>query len=148
MSFLENGDRYVVDAPIVVKWILNEPYSDMARGIAVPGRTVLAPDVILSHIGTILRTRVSSAELEKQEADEILRVVGLMPLQLFETWSLAADALEIERRIRCAMPSCIYLALALQEDAIYVTSSRELYTSVQDTALAEHTAWIGNLALR
>ena len=145
MTLIENTDRYVVDASIVVKWILPESHSDRARTVARPGNSVLAPDVILSQIGMNLRTRVRLGELLEEEAHDILRVVGLMPLQLHRTWSLAPEALEIERRIRCAMPACIHLALALREDAVYVTGSRDLYCSVQDSTLCEHIEWIGNL---
>jgi predicted nucleic acid-binding protein len=68
-----------------------------------------------------------------------------MPLQLHKTWSLAEDALDIERRLRCKMPDCIHLALAMREDAVYVTGDRDLYRSVQDSALAFNIEWIGNL---
>jgi len=145
VTLLENTNRYVVDAAIVVKWILPESRYDRARTVARSGNSVLAPDVILSQIGMNLRTRVRLGELSEEEAHDILRVVGLMPLQLHRTWSLAPEALEIERRIRCPMPACIHLALALREDAVYITGSRDLYNSVQDSTLGEHIEWLGNL---
>jgi len=147
VTLLENAGRYVVDAAMVVKWILPESHSQRARTVAQPGNVVLAPDVILSQIGMNLRTRVRIGELTEEEADDILRIVGLMPLQLHRTWSLAPEALEIERRLRCSMPACIHIALALREDAVFVTSSRDLYCSVQDSTLGEHIEWIGNLVV-
>lgn len=147
MSAIERIDRFVVDAPIVLKWIFPEPRWSTARRILSADISVLAPDVILSHIGTLLSTHVRIGDLADHEADEVLRVVGLMPLQLHKTWSLATDALEIERRIRCSMPACVYLALALREDAVYLTANRELYKCVQDSGLAANIEWLGNLAL-
>lgn len=147
MTRFENGDRFVVDAPIVLKWILPEPYCEAARRIVAPGHTVLAPDVILSQIGLNLSTRVRMGELRDHEADEILRVVGLMPIHLHRTWSLAPEALDIEGRIRCDMPACIHLALAVREEAVYVTSNFELYRAVVDSAFEPYIEWIGNSAL-
>jgi predicted nucleic acid-binding protein len=134
--------KVVVDASIVSKWFVPERYSEEARRLLTGGYEILVPDLMFDEFTAILRTHIAAGRASSDEADEIRDALRKMPLESHGTWSLAEAALDIERRIPRAIYQCIHLALAVQQQAVLVTSDRKLYKSVRGNSLAAHVCWI------
>jgi predicted nucleic acid-binding protein len=132
----------VVDASIIMKWFFTEPYSDAARRLVGGKYRILAPDLIYTEIGAILKKRVDASELNDLEATAIVQGLEAMPLQIYHTWSLAPLALDVEKRLQHAVAHCIHLALAIKQDAIFVTADHDFYNFVQDSSLRKHVRWV------
>jgi len=61
------GPGIIVDAKVVVKWLITEPDSAKARMVPV-GRELLAPDLMLLECASICWKRVRIGEMNAAEA--------------------------------------------------------------------------------
>jgi len=138
--------RFVVDAAVVAKWFVSEPYSEAARRIVDGHCDVVVPDLVFSELGSILQRRVTSAEMSDPEALSILQVLAKMPLQVHRTWPLGPIALELQRSLDCGVYDCIHIALALRESAVLITADRSLYEMLRATPLDRYIRWITDMA--
>ncbi|MGO8673588.1 MAG: type II toxin-antitoxin system VapC family toxin [Capsulimonadaceae bacterium] len=134
--------KAVVDASIVAKWLLPEPYSTPARRLLSGGFDIHIPDLAFSELGMMLKKRISGGEMSENEAAEILLVLRHMPLQIHRTWTLAGPALDVERLLQRSIYQCLHLALAVREGAILVTSDKSLYQAAVRRSLGANVCWV------
>lgn len=112
----------VPDASVVVKWLLEEPGSEVAMALAElwadRGARVVVPVLLWCEVGNVLHRRTLEGKLTATQARRA--VDGLRQLQL-ETRSeqaLMPRALELAWQLR--LPSvydAVYLAIAENEEA-------------------------------
>jgi predicted nucleic acid-binding protein len=121
---------YVVDASVVVKWVVNEPGTPQAL-VLLSGYNLAAPDLILAECANIFWKKVRRGELTVEEARFAALMIEGSDLQLREMLPIWLLAIELATRIDHPAYDCLYLALALKEQLQFVTADDSLVRKLQ-----------------
>lgn len=116
----------VIDASIAVKWLLDEPKSDVARKLAGSGEALVAPELILAEVGNALWRKYAQGIIPSRQAiaalerlpDTFNKLVSLAPLRM--------SAIELALELQHPIYDCFYLALAERERAPLITADERL----------------------
>lgn len=135
----------VVDASVALKWLLPEPDSVDAEGVASGNHVLIAPTLVIAESCNAVWKRLRTGEVA---ADHAQLVVARLPMffdALVADANLAPMAMTIARALDHPVYDCFYLALAEKEAAALVTADRRLVERVratpwQDRVVALH-AW-------
>jgi len=122
--------RLVLDASVVIKWLLPEEGRPQALAYRTRYRNgdleLIAPHLLVAEIGNVLWKRVRRGELSPHEAqtafDRFLRDAP----QLVGSPLVAARALELANRHGRTVYDCLYLSLALSEGCDLITADQRL----------------------
>ena len=92
----------VVDASVVIKWMVEEVGSDEAAALLKAGRTLCAPDLLVAECANILWKKVRLDELKLDEADSMANLIQRAAIEMVPMRSLMAaasrSAAELRRR--------------------------------------------------
>ncbi len=135
--------RFVVDASVAVKLLVDEPDSDAARGLAASGRELHAPRLMASEVANALWRKARAGQIERADAGAALAWLPDMPVRWNDDETVSADALRLALALDHAVYDCVYLALAHRIGATVVTADRRFVTAVAPT---EHVETVMTLA--
>jgi predicted nucleic acid-binding protein len=127
--------KYVLDASVGIKWVMNEIDSANARQLRDDFRSqihdLIAPDSFLLEAAHAL----SKAGRRGIVTDATRLWVELMvdSPQLFSSVTLMLRALAIANQARIGVYDCLYVALAEREGCELVTADARLINSLQPT---------------
>jgi predicted nucleic acid-binding protein len=127
--------RYVLDASIGIKWVMNEVDSAVARRLRDDFRNqiheLIAPDSFLLEAAHAL----TKAERRGIVPDATKLWVELMAdsPQLSPSLPLMLRALRIATRARIGVYDCLYVALAEREGCELITADARLLNSLRPT---------------
>ena len=136
--------RFIVDASVGAKWLLEEIHSDAARRLLIGGHELLVPDLVYTEIANALWQRTRRGEMVEQEALTALQALAATSWTVFSAWPLVVPALEIACRVGLAVYDSVYLALAVQEQAVMITADQKLHKAVQGSALSPYLIWVAD----
>lgn len=115
---------FVVDASVVVKWVLHEPDSDAALEL---GRyRLLAPDLLDTECASVLWKVARRGGLSAAEAAERLEVIGEAGIERLPGAALLPGALRHALRLGHPVYDCLYLEAAILTGLPLVTTDRRL----------------------
>ena len=134
--------RWVVDAGVVVKWYLHEPFSLDALRLARRENDLLVPDLIYSQVGAVLWKRVKANELRREDAQRIISNLRRLPLITFASADLAPAAMEIATATARSFNESLYFALAMRENTQLVTGDHRWYGLVMTGPMKNHVKWL------
>lgn len=115
----------VVDASIVVKWVVEEDSTPEALVLRQKAR-LIAPDLLVAECANILWKKVQKGELLKAEAIVAARLLQGAELELLPMRSLFEAATRMSIEIDHPAYDCVYLVLALQRKCQFVTADERL----------------------
>jgi predicted nucleic acid-binding protein len=120
----------VVDASVACKWYLDEPDSDKARKLVEAGNDpLIAPDLILAEVGSVLWKRRLKNEITQAQAEEaVWHLPGV--LQIVPSKELLVRALEMAVMLRHPIYDCFYAAAAERWDARLITDDRRFFAAL------------------
>jgi predicted nucleic acid-binding protein len=128
----------VVDASVVLQWLLAEPSTGSTEILEAHlngGEPLIAPELLNYEVGNVLLTKL---RLTSDDASELFG--SFLDLRI-ETYSLGADeyraSLELARRYRLTVYDASYLALALALDVRLITADKKLATRAAPLKLIE-----------
>lgn len=125
----------VVDASVVIKWVVDEPDAVVAREIALDGAQLIAPSHLMAEVGRGLLRSKRAGILSVADAERALRglqkIVALEPLE-----RLALLAFTIADNASVTIYDALYVALAEQADDVLVTADRRLCDGLKSTPWA------------
>ena len=113
----------VLDASVVLKWLLNEDGADRARAL-IGSDSLIAPDFLLLECANVLGVKERRGLLPAEVAPDALRGLRDGPIRLQPSAPLALDALALSLSLGHSAYDCLYLALALAEQATVVTADQ------------------------
>jgi predicted nucleic acid-binding protein len=116
----------VLDASAVAKLLIEEPGSDVVRGIVATEPHRLAPELLVAEVGNMLWRRMRNGTTPVAAADRLMRAVPRAVTSLEALAPLSQDALEIALRHNHPIYDCFYVALARRESSALVTADRRL----------------------
>ena len=137
----------VLDASVAAKWFLprvGEPLADQALALLrryVGGDVQLAvPDLFWAEFGHVLWKSVRARRLSEKSARAALKDLLSCGLPTVGASELVDDALAIALATGRTLYDAMYLALAVQRDAAFITADERLVN-----ALATHwpVKWLG-----
>ncbi len=120
--------KIVVDASVVVKWVVDEPESKEAAELLE--EELLSPSLWVAEAANALWKLVYRRELTSTQAAQRFAALLIAPVA---TTPLEADvpkALELSSELRHPVYDCTYLAAALREDALLVTSDHRFHATL------------------
>jgi predicted nucleic acid-binding protein len=121
---------YVLDSSVAVKWALPEPGTPEALALRDAARNqiheLIAPDVFASEVAHTLTKAERRKIIPVGEAlTHVMDILQAGPtLQSF--LPLLPRAIEISSASRIAITDCLFVALAEQENCMYVTADAKL----------------------
>ncbi len=132
----------VVDASVGVKWVLREDFTEAARRLLQPEHQLIAPELIWPEVGNVFWKRQRRGDIDEQQAAELLRSFGQVPIQIASMPSLIARSLTIALETGRTIYDCTYLALAEASNCQLVTADRRFYNALQGTPYAGIVLWV------
>jgi predicted nucleic acid-binding protein len=130
MPGVETVSGAVVDASVAVKWVVDEPDSQMAAALLERPIGWIAPRLMLVEAAATLRRKVVQREIRATSAaaslGALLGAVREGAIQLVEDEQLVDTALLLAIELGHKVPDCVYLALAEREGCSLCTADRPL----------------------
>lgn len=114
-------NRYVVDASLAIKWVVEE--EGTAEALTVLGNARLsAPSLLIAECANILWKKVRRSELSGEEAMICARVLEQAEVELLPTQHLLGSATALAVELDHPAYDCLYLALASERNWQFVTA--------------------------
>ncbi len=136
----------VVDASVVIKWLLPEMHAAPARRVLTKGIELLAPDLLWAELGNVLWKRVRAGEITANDARDLLQDFKRFPIIATSSVVLVDLALSIATRFNIVVYDGLYLALAISQHCRIVTADRRLYNSLKGGPLEPAILWVEDFA--
>jgi predicted nucleic acid-binding protein len=135
----------VVDASTVAKWFFPEEFSSQARRLLSPRRTLIAPDLIWSELGSIVWKRVRRGDISAREATELSADLVRIPVVVVPTQPLFAGALELAILTDRTVYDCMYLALAIERRCRLITADQRFTNALASSPLSKHIGHVSKI---
>jgi predicted nucleic acid-binding protein len=134
--------RIVVDASVAVKWVVNEPRTEAA--LALRDEELIAPALWLAEAANALWRHVRLGELNRNQALARLSELQTAPVASLPIEPHVAKALELATEAGHPVYDCVYLALALHQQARVVTDDRRFLAAAGRLNLGERVRLLGS----
>ncbi len=150
--------KVVVDASVVVKWLLPEEHHTEARALLqLVGRVeelspLIAPEILIAEVGHALRRQVNRSVLTPNDAEYLFgEILPEFPIDYYflrndmrysRVGHLADDAMRIGNLYQFSFYDSIYIALALQVGEYFATADRKLFDRLSSTGLQIQPIWV------
>jgi predicted nucleic acid-binding protein len=135
---------YVVDASVVVKWLIPEEHSAEAVRL-LEEHELIAPDLVLPEVGNIFWKMQRRGEMDPEEALSALETLTPPPFVMHPSEKLLPSAYLLAAHHDRTVYDSLYLALAVASETRMVTADRKLVNALTRTELSDHLLWIGDL---
>ena len=139
----------VVDANIAIKWVLQEPDSDIAQALLDEwidkGTVILAPALLAYEITNSLYRKARKGDITFEKARQGIRKILLTGLELnfTEDSGLSIKAMELADRFNLpATYDAYYLALAERERCEFWTADTRMWNAVR--GMFAWVRWMGD----
>ncbi|MYB52605.1 MAG: type II toxin-antitoxin system VapC family toxin [Acidobacteriia bacterium] len=122
---------YVVDASIVVKWLVQEQWSDKASRLLEAEATLIAPELLFAEVCNALWAAHRRRDIGPQDLADAIDALKAAPIGVpFSTRELAASSTRLAVDLDHPVYDCFYLALAIQEQYRVVTADGRFHRKV------------------
>ena len=136
----------IVDASIVIKWLVAEDDSDAALLIRTEN-DIAAPDLLLIECRNALLNKLRRNELQLAEAQNAERAIQAMGIDVFSSTPLLPRAFAIALDLTVPIYDCIYLAAAIATDRKLITADRRFAAVVAKSAVGYERIELLNTAV-
>lgn len=136
----------VIDASVVAAALFQEAHAEPASALLTGGDTLHAPDLLHAEVANVIWKRYGRGEITAEEAHELATDMLSLPLWIAPSAPLVESALELALRTGRTAYDCMYVALAVQQDAIMFTADQRLVNALDGGPLGPHVRWIGDQA--
>ena len=120
----------VIDASVLVKCLITEPNSAIARREVAAASRLVAPDFILIEIASIAAKKVRRGDIPKAFGAQVIDEAEIMLGELVPSAPLIREAFNLSASHGVSVYDGLYLALAMQRDSVVLTADLRLMTRV------------------
>ncbi|MDZ4655090.1 MAG: type II toxin-antitoxin system VapC family toxin [Coriobacteriia bacterium] len=131
----------VFDASVLVKLVAEEPGTDAAARAYKAADTVIAPSWARIECAQALWKKVRRGEWDSGQALRALAALDRAEMRIIDANSLTPAALSLACHVNHSVYDCVYLALAVENDATLVTADRRLF-AIATTVIGERAVLI------
>lgn len=137
----------VVDASVATKWLLREVDSDAATVLLSDVATLRAPEIVRVEVAAALTKHVVADLVDA--GDALLRLARLDRIfdDIVPNDHLLADGVALAAELGHHLFDCLYLALALRDDARLVTADIAFTKKAAAAGHAASVVLLGDFAL-
>ena len=135
--------RFVVDASVAVKWLVEEPDSDAAQKLVASGEDLHAPRLMASEVASALWRKARQGQIDRADAGAALAWLPDLPVRWNDDETVSADAVRLALALDHPVYDCVYLALAHRIGAVMLTADIRF---VEALAPTEHGRSVLTLA--
>jgi len=129
--------RIVVDASVVVKWLVPEDQS--LKAVVLRDRFELAaPDLIHAEIVNILWKKARRGEISDTDASDGLKALRQADILLQRSEELAEQTFRLSRLIDHPAYDCFYLCTAVHMSTVLVTADERM---LRKLSMSPHAEW-------
>lgn len=129
-------ETLVIDASIAVKWVVEEEGTEAALGLRSAFR-FLAPELLVAECANILWKKVQRRELLSDEAIMASRLLERAGIDFVPMRGMLEQATDLAIALSHPAYDCVYLAVARQRKARFVTADQRLLRVVSERASDE-----------
>ena len=123
---------YVVDASVVVKWLVTEELSDEAASLLQGERTLAAPELVFAEVSNSLWAMCRRGDIGTVDFTDATQALRSAPVVVPHPMrQLIASAARLSVDLDHPVYDCFYLALALLEQYPMVTADRRFHDKVR-----------------
>jgi|SRR3972149_5142522 len=133
----------VVDASVAAKWFFPEEHSEAALRLISRRYQLIAPDLLAAEFGNLTWNRIRRRELTDEDGALLILDFLRLPVTLISSSPLLPSALDLALDTGSTVYDCLYLALALNRDAVLITADERFVNTLADSLLAKHIRLIG-----
>jgi predicted nucleic acid-binding protein len=130
--------KLTLDTSVALKLVLDEPGTAAARALAESDAQLIAPDLIHAEMANALWANALSKRITSDFAQTLVSSWQPFFDEFYPAASLAEHALEIAFALNHPIYDCLFLALAVREDAILITADAKFVKLVGGTSFARH----------
>ncbi len=134
---------FVVDASVGIKWFVPEVLSPAALAFRNAGHDFHVPAFFDVEITNIVWKKLQRGELNRQDADDIVKQLPTLPLVRHSESSLLAPALDLADHSQRTVYDCLYLALAQEIGGVMMTADQRLVNALAATSWAANIQYLG-----
>jgi len=120
---------YVVDASVVIKWVVGEP--ETALALALRQHRLSAPDILVAECANILWKKVRRSELTGDQAVFAARLLDRADIELVPARGLMEAATSLAVALDHPAYDCLYLSLAERSGRPLVTADTRLLNKLR-----------------
>ena len=136
----------VVDASVAVKWFILEERHELARRLVEPGVSRCSPDFLQVEVANVLSRKLRGGLISEPHCKTALAVLdGLV--SLVPTGRHIERAFDLSMRLHHALYDCIYVAVAEERNATFVTDDEKFGRKCLDAGLAKRVTTLRSLYL-
>lgn len=131
--------RFVVDASVAIKWVVQEEGTDEALAV-LQACPLASPDLLVAECSNVLWKKARRGELDADEAVLASRLLRRADVEILPTRHLWDKATRLAIDLDQPAYDCIYLALALENGWQFITADerfRRKLTRHDDGRLAD-----------
>ena len=123
---------YVVDASIVVKWLVQEEWSCEASCLLEAEVSLMAPEILFAEAANALWAMRRRGDIDDEDLADATAALKAAPITVpLSMRQLAASAVRLAVDLDHPVYDCFYLALAVQEQYPVVTADARFYEKVR-----------------
>ena len=123
---------WVVDASVVVKWLVNENFSEEAAALLDDGSTCVAPALVFAEVANALWAMRRRGDITANDLAEAVDTLQAAPLSVpVSMLQLSAAASRLATDLDHPVYDCFYLALAVQTQYTMVTADVRFHENVR-----------------
>jgi predicted nucleic acid-binding protein len=117
---------WIVDASVAAKWFFDEDLTEKARALIGTDRALIAPDLILPEVCSVVWKRVLKREATVEQAHAVAKALPEILSLIVPSAEVLTKALQLSIELRHSIYDSMYLALAESRDIVFVTADRKL----------------------
>ena len=122
----------MVDASVVVKWLVDEVHSEEAAALLSGGTTVIAPALVFAEAANALWAMRRRGDISPDDLVDAVEALRAAPVAIpVPTLQLTAVAARLAVDLDHPIYDCFYLALAVQTQYPVVTADTRFHDKVR-----------------
>jgi predicted nucleic acid-binding protein len=132
----------VFDASVLLRPVLGEPGWQESERVFAAAKVAHAPDWVLAECANALWKATIRGAITTTTALDRLRGISRLDIELHEGAGLLPAALSLAADLRHPVYDCLYIALAIAEDADLVTADARMRDTAEAAGLGERVVWV------
>jgi len=136
----------VVDAGVLVKLFVEEPFTTEAELLVEDRFQLHGPELLLAEFGNILWKKCRFEDLDESTAMSAIESLPDYEVRIHSNENILEPAFIGATQTGQSVYDWIYLALAISLNCRFVTADRKFFLGMRNTRFTDRFVWVGNIS--